>query len=312
MTQRFGGIWPAVLTPLTEDRRPVLAVLEQLTELFVSQGLGGLYLTGSTGQWPLFTVEERCAITDCVIRAAAGRIPVMVHVGAAATADAVSLARHSARAGASAVSAVTPIYYGYSVDAVFEYYRAIGSATDLPFYVYHLSTVSQMAIGSKEYTERLLKIPNIAGMKITDRDLYTFGLINALTGGRLQLFSGADEVMCHAILCGAIGAIGTFYNLWGPVCQRARAACAAGDVALGQSFMLSFQSAIARVLTSGSIWTFLRAAMRLKYGLDIGMPRPPLGTAEPPLPEDEVRRLIEQVDSALPPLAPASGERGRG
>lgn len=299
MGPRFGGIWPAMLTPLTEDGRPAIAILEQMTELFVSQGLGGLYLTGSTGQWPLFTVEERCAITDCVIRSAAGRIHVMVHVGAATTADAVTLARHAARAGASALSAVTPIYYGYSTDAVFEYYRAIGSATDLPFYVYHLSGVSQLAIGSQEYTQRLLSVPNIAGMKITDRDLYTFGLINAFTGGRLQLFSGADEVMCHAVLSGAVGAIGTFYNLWGPVCQRARAACVAGDMTAARSFMLRFQSAIARVLTSGSIWTFLRTAMRLKYGLDIGMPRPPLGAAEPPFAEDEVRRLIEQVDSAL-------------
>src|SRR2546423_6227952 len=108
MGPRFGGIWPAMLTPLTEDGRPAVAVLEQMTELFVRQGLGGIYLTGSTGQWPLFTVEERCGIADCVIRAAAGRIPVMVHVGAVATADAIALARHAARAGASAISAVTP------------------------------------------------------------------------------------------------------------------------------------------------------------------------------------------------------------
>lgn len=299
MGPRFGGIWPAMLTPLTEEGQPALSVFERLTELFISQDLDGIYLTGSTGQWPLLTIEERCAITDCVIRTAAGRIPIMVHVGAATTADAIALARHSARTGASAVSAVAPTYYGYSADAVFEHYRAIGSATDLPLYVYHLSSVSPIAIGSREYTQRLLSVPNIAGMKITDRDLYTFGLINAFTDGRLQLFSGADEVMCHAILCGAVGAIGTFYNLWGPVCQRVREACAAGDVAAGRGFMLQFQSAIARVLTSGSIWTFLRTAMRLKYGFDIGMPRPPLGTAEPPWNEDEVRQLIEQVDSAL-------------
>jgi N-acetylneuraminate lyase len=288
-----------MLTPLTEDGRPAVAVAEKMTELFVNQRLGGIYLTGSTGQWPLLTVAERCAIIDCVLRAAAGRIPVMVHVAAVATADAVTLARHAARAGASAVSAVTPIYFSHSLDAVFEYYRAIGSATDLPFYVYHHSNVSHMDIGSREYTRRLMAIPNVAGMKITDRDLYTFGLINAFTEGRLQLFSGADEVMCHAILCGAMGAIGTFYNLWGPVCQRVRAACAAGDVETGRSFMLRFQSAIARVLASDSIWTFLRTAMRLKYGLDVGMPRPPLGAAEAPWSEDEVRRLIDQVDTAV-------------
>src|SRR5437588_813736 len=56
-------------------------------------------------------------------------------------------------------------------------------------------------------------VPNAAGLKFTDVDLYTLGLIHTYSGDRLQLLSGADEVMCHAVLSGAVGAIGTFYNL---------------------------------------------------------------------------------------------------
>src|SRR4051812_28521353 len=109
MATRFAGVWPALLTPLTADGRPAFGVLEQLTDLFARQGLGGLYIVGSTGQWPLFTPDERRAIAECVVKAAAGRFPVMVHVGPAATADAVDLARHAERVGADAVSAVAPI-----------------------------------------------------------------------------------------------------------------------------------------------------------------------------------------------------------
>src|SRR5215831_8730655 len=108
MEAEFADVWPATLTPLTEEGKPAFGALEQLTELFARQGLGGLYLIGSTGQWPMFTTEERCAIAECVVRASAGRIPVMVHVGAMATADAVALARHAERVGAAAISAVTP------------------------------------------------------------------------------------------------------------------------------------------------------------------------------------------------------------
>jgi N-acetylneuraminate lyase len=298
MTPRFGGLWPAMLTPTAPDGRPALAVCEQLVDLFARQRLGGIYLVGSTGQWPLFTVEERKAVAECVVKAAAGRLPVMVHVGAATTADAVALAEHAARVGASAVSAVGPIYYGHSPDAVFEYYRRIGSATSLPLFAYHLSGVSQMKLGPREYAERLLAVPNVAGMKITDHDLYPFGLIHAFAGDRLQLFSGADEVMCHAVLSGAVGAIGTFYNLWGPACARAREATVGGDVAAGRAFMLRFQTAIADVLGSGGTWSFLRAAMRLKYGIDVGMPRPPLGATDRPWGDADVRRVVEMVDGA--------------
>ena len=143
MTTRFGGIWPAMLTPTTADGRPALAVCEQLVELFAQQRLGGIYLTGSTGGWPLFTVEERKAIAECVVRAAAGRLPVMVHVGAVATADAVALAEHAAadRSGC---------HLGGGADLLPRFRRQRlrvlsphRAATDLPLFAYHLSGVNQ-------------------------------------------------------------------------------------------------------------------------------------------------------------------------
>ena len=299
MATRLGGIWPAMLTP-TVDGGPSLAACEQLVELFAEQNLGGIYVAGSTGGWPLFSIEERKAIAERVVRAAAGRLPVMVHVGAVATADAVALAEHAARIGADAVSAVGPIYYPASPDALFEHYHRIGSATHLPFYAYHLSLVAKVNLSPREYVERLLAIPRIAGMKITDHDLYPFGLIHSAAGERLQLFSGADEVMCHAILSGATGAIGTFYNLWGPACAAARAATALGNIETGRAFMLRFQTAIADVIAGGGMWSFLRAAMKLKYGIEVGMPRPPLGSTDKVWTEADVKRLLARVDGPSP------------
>src|SRR5262249_14231062 len=241
----YRGIWPAMLTPLDPAGEPDQSQVEKLVDLFVRQGLGGLYVLGSTGQWPLLSVGQRMAVAERVVRTAGGRIPVMVHVGAVATEDAVTLARHAAKIGADAVSTVTPIYYSASADVVFEHYRRIGAATDLPLFVYHLSSVNQMNLDPREYAERLLDLPHIGGMKITDRDLYLFGLIHTYTSGRLHLFSGADEVMCQAALSGAVGAIGTFYNVWGPVCQDARQAFVSGSFEAGRRFMLTFQNAIA-------------------------------------------------------------------
>jgi N-acetylneuraminate lyase len=295
----FNGIWPAMVTPLTDAGEPHLDRVEQLVELFVEEGLNGLYILGSTGQWPLLNLDQRRAVAERVVRTAAGHIPVMVHVGAVATEDAIALARHAAEIGADAVSAVAPIYYPANADLIFEHYRRIGAATELPLYIYHLSVVNQLALDPREYAERILALPHIGGMKITDRDLYQFGLIHSFTRERLRLFSGADEVLCHAALSGAIGAIGTFYNLWGPACHAARSAFVAGSFEGARRFMLTFQSAIGQVLRSQSIWTFLRAAMRLKYGIDIGMPRPPLGAVDKPWPDAEVERLIALVDDCM-------------
>lgn len=296
MQTRFGGVWPALLTPLDKQGKPALPIIEQLTDRLIRDGLDGLYVVGSTGQWPLLTFAERCAIAERVSAATAGRIPIMIHVGAVSTEESVALARHAESIGAAAVSAVAPIYFSHSADVVFGHYRAIGAATGLPLFVYHLSQTNQLAIGPEDYVRRLLELPNIAGMKITDRDLYTFGLIHAFAGERLQLFSGADEVMCQAVLSGSIGAIGTFYNVWGPACQKARQAVLGGDVAGGTAFMLRFQTAIAQVLQSGSVWAFLRQAVQLKYGLDVGLPRAPLGSMDRPWSDEDVHRVLTLVD----------------
>ncbi len=299
MTRRFGGMWPALVTPFGADGKPALDVVEQLVDLFAKQGMDGLYVTGSTGQWPLLTVDERQAIVERCVKASAGRIPIMAHVGTVATDDAVTLAKHAAKVGADAVSTVAPIYYPHSADVVFEHYRRIGAASDLPLFVYHIELAQKITVGAKEYTDRILSLPNIAGMKITAGDLYLFGLIHSNSGDRLQLFSGADEVMCQAVLSGSIGAIGTFYNVFGPACQNARKAMLAGQVERVRTFMLAFQQVIARVIASGSIWSFFRAAMRHKYDIDIGTPRPPLGTLDKPWDGAEIARLVAMVDEAI-------------
>ena len=299
MTRRLGGIWPALVTPFGAGGEPALDVVEQLVDLFAKQGMGGLYVTGSTGQWPLLTVDERQAIVERCVKASAGRIPIMAHIGAVATDDAVTLAKHAAKVGADAVSTVAPIYYPHSADVVFEHYRRVGASSDLPLFVYHIELAQKLSVGAKEYTERILTLPNIAGMKITVVDLYLFGLIHSHAGDRLQLFSGADEVLCHAVLSGSIGAIGTFYNVFGPACRRAREAMVAGQVDQARSFMLKFQQAIARVVASGSMWSFFRAAMKHKYDIDIGMPRAPLGVMEKPWNEADVAQLVALVDEAI-------------
>lgn len=294
MPKRFSGLWPAMVTPIGADGQPDLDACERLVDVFARQKLDGIYLAGSTGQWPLLSREDRRAIAERVVKAAAGRLPVMVHVGAIATADAVALAKHAARIGADAISAVGPIYYSYAPEAVFDYYRQIGAATELPLFGYHLSSAGRLPIPPREYALRILEVPNIAGMKITDHDLFPFGLIRSVAGDRLQLFSGADEVMCHAVLSGAVGAIGTFYNVWGHECKAARAATAAGDVATGFAFMQRFQPAIADAI-AGGMWSFLRAAIRMKHGIDVGMPRPPLGSADRTWKDDDVIRILERV-----------------
>ena len=210
-----GRVWPAMLTPLDESGQVRLDQVERLVTLFAEQQLGGAFVCGSTGQGVLLDPGERRRVAERAVQAAAGAIPIMVHVGSVATDEAVQLAQHAAEIGADAVSSVPPIYYPTAARTTLEHYRRIGSATDLPFFPYHATFLRQSVSDARLYAEQLLAIPNLSGMKYTDHDLYSMGLLHSYSGGRLKIFSGPDELLCHAAVAGAVGAIGTFYNQFG-------------------------------------------------------------------------------------------------
>lgn len=294
MKEIFKGLWSAMFTPTDEAGAPEMGQLEKLVHLLIAQEQDGLYILGSTGQGVLFTEAQRKAVLERVIKVTAGRVPVMVQVGALTTAEAVRLATHAAECGADAISSAAPIYFSGSVANALQHYKKIAAATNLPFFPYQLgnNTMGDIPL----FIEQLLQIPNIAGMKLTTGQLMEISAIHLQAGDRLKLFSGADELLCHASLCGANGAIGSFYNLWGVACKRVLEAFREGDFELAKNFMLEFQRTILYVLPN--IWTFFRKAMQLKYGIDIGRTKAPLGLNQEEWPDEEVLALSDKIEAA--------------
>lgn len=294
MKKDFKGLWPAMLTPVNKQGEPAMDQLEKLVELLISQGMDGLYILGSTGQGVLFTEEQRKKVTSLVIEVTAKRCPVMVQVGSLTTDESVRLAKHAEKSGADAVSSVGPIYYAPSAAMALEHYKTIATATSLPFLPYQLGDNS-IPGETISFVSKLLEIPNVAGMKLTTNQLLEISAIHNFAGARLKLFSGSDELFCHASLCGTVGAIGSFYNLWGMACKHVMTEFKNGNFQLGKEFMLTFQQVIRLVLPN--IWTFLRKAMLIKYNIDIGKNKAPLGNTHTEWKDDEVMALSEKLET---------------
>ncbi len=296
MKNKFKGLWPAMLTPVSENGEPAFHEIEKLVELLISQKLDGLYILGSTGQGILFTEEQRKKITEVVNELVSGRLPVIVQVGALTTVESVRLAKHAQTCGVNGISSVGPIYFTGNADSALEHYRAIATSTDLPFFPYQLGDNS-IPGDIRSFIEKLMEIPNVEGMKLTTNQLLDISLIHNIAGDRLKLFSGSDDLMCHASLCGTVGAIGTFYNLWGAPCKHVLTAFTSGNYKLGKDFMLEFQKVIKLVLPN--VWTFLRKAMLLKYNIDIGRTKAPLGNVQKEWDEQKVIDILESLESIV-------------
>lgn len=287
----FHGVWPAMLTPVDQNGELNVASLEKLIELLIAQRVDGLYLLGSSGQGFLFSEKQRREIVELSLKMVNGRLPVMVQVGAMSTDESIRLAKHAAKNGASGISAVGPIYYASSQEMGINHYRNIAVATELPFFPYKIGTTPI----TESVIDRLLEVENIKGLKLTTTNLLEISDIHNYAGDRLKLFSGADELLCHAGLCGTVGAIGTTYNLLGSTCKFIRNEFMAGNVEVSKEFMLRLQKLIHQMLPC--IWTFFYKAMLLKHGIDIGLPKAPL--LAPPLPvnDEQVLALVNELET---------------
>ncbi|MDX2151215.1 MAG: dihydrodipicolinate synthase family protein [Bryobacteraceae bacterium] len=202
------GILPALVTPFDEAGAFLEAPFAALLDRVYQSGVDGVYVCGSTGEGLLQPLEQRMRVTEAAVRHSPAGRHVIVHVGAHRTADAVTLARHAARAGATALSSLPPAG-AYSFDEVRDYYRTLAAATDLPFLVYHFPGVSAAAARVEQILD-LCALPHVAGLKFTDHDLYKLSLIR---GAGADVFNGYDEVLVAGLLMGASGGIGSFYNL---------------------------------------------------------------------------------------------------
>jgi len=222
------------------------------------------------------------------------RVPVMVQVGALNTEESVRLAKHATDQGADGISSVGPIYYAASVAMGIAHYKKIAGATNLPFFPYQIGN----AVMNDDVINQLAEIPNIAGLKLTTGSMLEISNIHLKGKKDWRLFSGADELMCHAALCGTVGAIGTSYNLVGATCKYVREEFLKGNVALGINFMFTIQELIGEILPV--IWSFFHRAMIVRHGIDIGKPKAPLLGPDLKWSDEEILAMVEKLESFGP------------
>ena len=271
---------PAMVTPMHDDGRLRVESVPLLVEKFVREEAGGVYLCGSTGQGPLLTVEERKAVAEAAVKTSAGRLPVMVHVGAIRVEDAVELARHCGEIGADAVSSVVPMYYPPNLASSMEHYRRITAASDLPFYAYSFAIPNCTV---EQYVEELQQIPHARGLKFTSMNMYELTRLKIASGGRLNVLSGADESYLAAQSQGADGAIGSTQNVGLRLFAAVESAAYAGRWEESRHLMqLAVQ--LVHEVTIGCHLASLHTILT-REGIPCGQPRHPLPHTEGDLAE---------------------------
>ena len=158
----FRGSITALITPFREGQIDEKA-FQDLVEWQIQQGVHGLVPCGTTGESPSLTHEEHERVVDLCIELAAKRVPVIAGTGSNSTAEAVSLTRHAAAAGAAAALVVMPYYNKPTAEGQYQHFKAIAENAEIPIIIYNIPgrCVVDMTVDTMG---RLAKIPNIIGV----------------------------------------------------------------------------------------------------------------------------------------------------
>jgi N-acetylneuraminate lyase len=203
----LGGIYPAIVTPLTNDGKLATEVLARLLGRLLDAGVDGVYAAGSTGEGMRMSLTDREAVVNCLMSHLPEDKKLLVHVGAARVDDAIRLAVHAAKAGAHAVSSLPP-RAGFA--EIRDYYQRLAEHSPLPLILYYFPEVCPDAFQRAEELEEVSALPNVSGVKFTDFNLF---LLQRLTQLGKVVYNGRDEVLAAGLLMGAQGGIGSTYNL---------------------------------------------------------------------------------------------------
>jgi len=297
------GVFPAIHTAFDDEEKIDAERERQLVRFLLRQGVHGLFVCGTTGEFPVLSLEEREEVAEVVASEALAVVPIIVQVGAPRPRDAVRLAQHAARLGVQAISSIPPCYYSYRPDAVFEYIADVASATSLPFYYYHIPERTRFFLDEK-FVERLLGIPNLVGIKYSHGNFSFLEQMQALYGPRLRVFCGMDELFLSSLVSGACGGIGATYCFLAPLFVSIWTAFRQGDVEKARLL----QAEANRILAPFSRYPFIAAGKEILHllGIDVGLPRLPQSRLEPEEKTSLRRDLMLAGMKGLEGVAPES------
>lgn len=282
------GILPALLTPFKDNEDINWPMLDRVIEHLVGAGVDGLYVGGASAECFYLSMEERKQLTERAIAAAAGAVPIMVHVACGATRDALDLARHAERCGAAAVASMPPYFFKLPFEEVLAFYTELAGAVGVPVLAYYLPALTGVDFSPAQFNA-LAAVPNVAGIKFTSSHLDQIVLLKGHPALPI-VYNGYDEMLLAGLTMGADGGIGSYYNLVPEVVVALWKAFKRGDLESARECQRQLTQLIHWTLDMGGISSF-KVLMGAR-GLDCGNRRAP----SQPLPDATRRRLFEAFE----------------
>ena len=228
MFSNIRGSIVALVTPMQADGSLDLVALDRLIDWHVESGTHALVVVGTTGESATLSVQEHCDLVAHCVQVTRKRISVIAGSGSNSTEEALYFTKSARQHGADACLLVTPYYNKPSQEGLYQHFKAVAEAVDIPQILYNVPsrTACDLAL---ETVDRLADLDNIVGIKDATGDVARGKQLIQRCGDRLAIYSGEDAITLSLMMGGADGTISVTANV-APVLMAKMCSCAlSGD-----------------------------------------------------------------------------------
>jgi len=269
----------ALVTPMQEDGSVDYPALRRLIDWHIAEGTDCIGVVGTTGESPTVSLEENCEIIRVAVQHTAGRVPIMAGAGANNTREAIELTKFSKEVGADCTLQVVPYYNKPSQEGIYQHFKAIAEAVDLPVVLYNVPgrTVADML---PETALRLATVPGVVGIKEATGNIERAAQLIKHAPKGFSIYSGDDGTAVALMLLGGHGNVSVTANVAPRLMHELCVAAINGDVKTARAIHLRLLSLHKQLFCEPSPAPTKWALERLGHcRADVRLPITPLTTA---------------------------------
>ena len=301
-TKKYEGIIPALYACYEDDGSISVERTKALTEWYISKGVKGLYVGGSSGECIYQNKEERKAVLEAVMEVAKGKITIIAHIACNNTADSQELAAHAESLGVDAIASIPPIYFKLPPHAIANYWNDMSAAApNTDFVIYNIPQLAGVSL-SVDLLKKMMENPKVIGVKnssMPTQDIQMWRDEGIKAGRDFVVFNGPDEQLISGLVMGATGGIGGTYGAMPQLYLELYRCVKAGELAKA----LEIQNDCCRIIykmcsTHGNMYGVIKEILRRLEGVDCGSVRLPLAAlveADMPI----VDECVEMIKAAV-------------
>lgn len=209
----FTGAGVAIVTPFHANGEVNYEKFAELIEDQVKGGTDAIIVCGTTGESSTLSHEEHLAVIKYCVEKVAGRIPVVAGTGSNCTETAVYLSREAASYGVDALLQVTPYYNKATQKGLYQHFKAVADAVDVPVILYNVPSRTGCNIEPETVVKLCTEVENIVGVKEASGNISQVAKLMSLAKGKVDLYSGNDDQIVPLLSLGGKGVISVLSNV---------------------------------------------------------------------------------------------------